>query len=58
MDALRHQLPSCQAVFESAGVKSVVSTIAEAFAADEEFDLDEKEELALFIADLQGRLSP
>lgn len=53
MDALRYQLPDCQAIFEAADVKSTVATVYNTLAADEdEFDEEEKQELGLFVADV------
>ncbi|POM66581.1 Hsp70-like protein [Phytophthora palmivora] len=56
VDAMRHQLPMCQEVHQTSGVKSVAKTLAEGFADDEELDAEEKKELALFFQDFLGRV--
>lgn len=56
MDAMRHQLPTCQEVHQVSGVKTVVETLAKKFADGEELDNEEKKDLALFFQDFLGRV--
>ncbi|KUF99236.1 Eukaryotic translation initiation factor 4E type 2 [Phytophthora nicotianae] len=56
VDAMRHQLPACQQVHQTSGIKTVVEKLAEGFAGDEELDAEEKNELALFFEDFLGRV--
>lgn len=56
VDAMRHQLPTCQQVHQTSGVKTVVESLAKNFADDEELDNEEKKELALFFQDFLGRV--
>lgn len=53
---MRNQLPACRETFESAGVKSVVESVAAAFAQDEELDSDEMREIEAFMAEFLGFL--
>ncbi|GMF09285.1 unnamed protein product [Phytophthora lilii] len=56
VDAMRHQLPTCQDVHQASGVKTVVESLAKDFADDKELDGAEKQELALFFQDFLGRV--
>ncbi|CAI5745516.1 unnamed protein product [Peronospora destructor] len=56
VDAMRHQLPTCQDVFETSGVKSVVEKLAEGYAHDQQLDEAEKEELVVSFKDFVGRV--
>ncbi|KAF4042284.1 hypothetical protein GN244_ATG05654 [Phytophthora infestans] len=56
VDAMRHQLPTCQQVHQTSGVKAVVETLEKSFADDGELDAEEKKELALFFEDFLGRV--
>ncbi|RAW33435.1 hypothetical protein PC110_g10227 [Phytophthora cactorum] len=57
VDAMQHQLPTCQKVHQASGVKTVVERLAKGFADDEELDAEEKKELALFFEDFLGHQS-
>ncbi|CAI5704551.1 hypothetical protein KXD40_001469 [Peronospora effusa] len=56
VDAMRYQLPTCQDVFETSGVKSVVEKLAQEYVDDQKLDEAEKEELALFFQNFLGRV--
>ncbi|KAG7390332.1 nucleotide exchange factor sil1 [Phytophthora pseudosyringae] len=56
VDAMRHQLPTCQEVHQASGVKTVVEALAKGCADDDEIDEEEKEELALFFQDFMSHV--
>ena len=56
VDAMRLQLPTCENVFKTSGVKSVVEKVAQEYADDQELDEAEKEELVLFFQDFLDRV--
>jgi hypothetical protein len=56
VDAMRHQLPTCQEAHQASGVKTVVDSLAKGFAEDKELEEEEKQEMALFFRDFLGRV--
>ncbi|CEG49821.1 RxLR-like protein [Plasmopara halstedii] len=56
VDALRHQLPKCQQIYQVSGVKSVVGVLSKRLTEDAELDAEEKKELAMLFEDFQSRL--
>lgn len=50
------QLPACQAIFQEAGLKTVIEGLAAKWASDEAMEDEDKQELAAFAEAFLARL--
>lgn len=57
VDAMRHQLPACEAVHRDSGAKEVAERLAAKFTNTEEMDDEDKRELQLFFQDFVDRVA-
>lgn len=50
------QLPACQAIFQEAGLNTVIEGLTAKWASDESMDAEDKQELAAFAEAFLARL--